>query len=77
MRGLQSEETAEMMASAFRNYYNFIEAHPTTGKVPCELAGINQNVGKNRWVGLIRLSHISLYALFLYNTSIVLHHYVW
>jgi len=34
--------------------HNFIEAHTTTGKVPCQLAGINPTTENNRWLGLIR-----------------------
>lgn len=36
--------------------HNFIEKHSTTGKIPCELAGQNLNLGENRWLSLIRLS---------------------
>ncbi|MBU0628401.1 MAG: hypothetical protein KKC75_04370, partial [Nanoarchaeota archaeon] len=36
--------------------YNYIEAHTTTGVVPCELDGLKQELGQNRWLGLIRLA---------------------
>ncbi len=36
--------------------HNFIEQHTTTGKVPCELAGLKVVNENNRWLGLIRQS---------------------
>ena len=36
--------------------HNFIENHTTTGKLPCELAGLKLEIETNRWLGLIRLS---------------------
>jgi len=31
--------------------HNFIEAHTTTGKIPCELAEMDLQLGYNRWLG--------------------------
>jgi transposase-like protein len=40
MRGLHSEKTADIMASAFANYYNFIRPHSALGITPAQQAGI-------------------------------------
>ena len=37
--------------------HNFIENHSTTDEVPSERAGVNLELGENRWLGLIRLSN--------------------
>jgi len=36
--------------------HNFIENHPTTDEVPSERAGVNLELGENRWQDLISLS---------------------
>ena len=36
--------------------YNFIEAHTSTGAVPCELAGPKLDLGKDKWLELIKLA---------------------
>ncbi|MBS3155912.1 hypothetical protein J4413_01615 [Candidatus Woesearchaeota archaeon] len=36
--------------------HNFIENHSTTDEVPSERAGVNLDLGENRWLDLIRLS---------------------
>jgi len=36
--------------------HNFIENHTTTAEVPSERAGVDLNLGENRWLDLIRLS---------------------
>ena len=36
--------------------HNFIENHSTTDEVSSERAGVNLELGKNRWLDLIRLS---------------------
>ncbi len=36
--------------------HNFIENHSTTYEVPSERAGVNLELGENRWLDLIRLS---------------------
>jgi len=35
---------------------NFIENHSTTDEVPSERAGVNLELGENRWLDLIKLS---------------------
>jgi hypothetical protein len=34
--------------------HNYIEAHTTTGRVPCELAGLKIETEANRWLGMIK-----------------------
>ncbi|MBI5391309.1 IS1/IS6 family transposase [Candidatus Woesearchaeota archaeon] len=57
MRGFHSEATAELMTSAFRNYYNFIKPHSTLeGKTPAQMAGIGVEGHGNKWMALLNLS---------------------
>ena len=36
--------------------HNFIENHSATNEVPSERAGVNLELGENRWLDLIKLS---------------------
>ena len=56
MRGMHSEETAEIMTSAFRNYYNFIRPHSSIGTTPALKAGIGIEMQGNRWMALLKKS---------------------
>lgn len=57
MRGFDSETTAELMTSAFRNYYNFIKPHSSIGGLtPALKAGIGVELEGNRWMALITRS---------------------
>ena len=55
-RGLKALWSAPILLAGIVLQHNFIEKHTTTGKLPCELAGLNLEVGVNRWLGLIRLA---------------------
>tara|TARA_Y100000310_G_C20636648_1_gene791541 strand:- start:786 stop:1679 length:894 start_codon:yes stop_codon:yes gene_type:complete len=55
-RGLKALWSAPILMQGIILQHNFIEAHTTTGKVPCELAGLYFPLGQNRWLGLIKLS---------------------
>ncbi|MEA2054662.1 MAG: integrase core domain-containing protein [Candidatus Thermoplasmatota archaeon] len=56
-RGLCKDEAAEKMLENYRAYYNFTRKHSSlNSKTPAEKAGINLNLGRNRWVGLIEQS---------------------
>lgn len=55
-RGIKALWSAPILLAGIVLQHNFIEAHTTTGKLPCELAGLNLDAGINRWLGLIRLS---------------------
>ncbi len=57
-RGLKALWSAPILLAGIVLQHNFIEAHTTTGKVPSELAGLNLDVGVNRWLGLIRLASL-------------------
>lgn len=55
MRGLQNEETAEVLMEGFKNYYNFIRPHQALhGMTPAEMAGLDLNLGENKWKELIK-----------------------
>ncbi len=57
MRGFDNVETAEIMTSAFRNYYNFIKPHNSIGgSTPAEMAGIGVENSKNKWDELLKRS---------------------
>lgn len=55
-RGIKSLWSAPILMQGIILQHNFIEAHTTTGKVPCELAGLKLEVGQNRWLGMIKLA---------------------
>jgi hypothetical protein len=57
MKGLKDEPTARTIIDGFRIYYNFIRPHMAlNGKTPAEMAGINLQLGQNKWESLIRQS---------------------
>ncbi len=55
-RTLKALWSAPILMQGIVLQHNFIEAHTTTGRVPCELAGLRLETGENRWLGLIRLA---------------------
>ena len=55
MRGFGNVETAEIMTSAFRNYYNFIKPHNSIeGSTPAQMAGIGVEDSENKWEELLK-----------------------
>lgn len=57
MRGFDSEETAELMTSAYRNYYNFIKPHSSIGGLtPALKAKIGVELEGNKWMALLKKS---------------------
>lgn len=57
IRGLKSGPTAERYIENWKTFYNFVRPHMTfNGLTPSEVAGINIGNGRNRWLGLIKLS---------------------
>ena len=56
-RGLKALWSAPILMNAIVIQYNFIENHSTTDEVPSERAGVNLDLGDNRWLDLIRLSN--------------------
>ncbi len=55
-RGLKALWSAPILMAAIVIQHNFIENHSTTDEVPSERAGVNLELGENRWLDLIRLS---------------------
>ena len=56
MRGLQNRESAELMTTAFGNYYNHIKIHSGLGTTPAIKAGIKGTMEGNRWMELLKKS---------------------
>lgn len=56
MRGFDNDITADLMTSAFRNYYNFIKVHGTIGTTPALKAGIGIELDGNKWMTLLKKS---------------------
>tara|TARA_B100001971_G_C17657307_1_gene271020 strand:+ start:282 stop:479 length:198 start_codon:yes stop_codon:yes gene_type:complete len=55
MRGLQNDETAQIIMDGFKNYYNFIHPHQAlNGLTPVEMAKLKLDPGENKWLGLIK-----------------------
>lgn len=57
-RGLKALWSAPILLAGIVLQHNYIEAHTTTGRIPCELAGLDIKTGMNRWLGLIKLATI-------------------
>ncbi|MFH0978320.1 MAG: DDE-type integrase/transposase/recombinase [Candidatus Woesearchaeota archaeon] len=55
-RGLKSLWSAPILMQGIILQHNYIEAHTTTGQVPCELANLKLEVGQNRWLGMIKIA---------------------
>ena len=50
-----TKEEIQTLADGLRNYYNFIRPHQSLdGKTPAEVAGIELELGKNKWLSLIK-----------------------
>jgi transposase-like protein len=58
-RGLKSLWSAPILMTAIVIQHNFIENHSTTNEVPSERAGVNLELGENRWLNLIKLSALA------------------
>jgi len=57
MRGFKSRLTAVELMEGFRTYYNFIRPHTSLNSLtPSQVANINLNLERNRWLSLIRKS---------------------
>ena len=55
-RGLKALWSAPIIMAGLILQHNFIEPHTTTGKLPCELANLELDIGLNRWLGMIKIS---------------------
>jgi putative transposase len=57
MRALDTESSTSTFVDGFQIYYNYIRPHMgLDNKTPAEVAGINLELGKNRWLSLIERS---------------------
>jgi len=55
MRGMKKKETAKVLMDGLKAYYNFLRPHMgLENETPAERAGINIELGRNRWYTLIR-----------------------
>lgn len=55
-RGFKALWSAPILMTALVIQHNFIEVHSGTKEIPFERAGVNLELGDNRWLGLIKLS---------------------
>lgn len=54
MIGMQNLDTSESLMDGFRAHYNFVRPHMALdGMTPAEKAGIDLNLGNDKWKGLI------------------------
>jgi transposase-like protein len=53
MRAFKNKESAKLILDLFVIYYNCIRVHQGINKTPVEQAGVNLNLGKNKWLDLI------------------------
>lgn len=51
-RGIKTSNTA--ILDGQRIYYNHLREHQTLGKTPAQAAGLDLNLGKNKWESLIK-----------------------
>jgi hypothetical protein len=59
MRGFHGcMESVSALMKSYENYYNFIRKHQGIGCRPYELAIPELELGKNRWLDLIKMSKI-------------------
>lgn len=57
MRGLHNDNTAMTFNKSFKAYYNHIRRHQgIPSMTPAQAAGIDLELGHNRWQGLIQKS---------------------
>jgi len=55
MIGLHSDKSAAVFNEGFRIYYNYIRPNQALkGKTPAEAAGVDLELGENKWLGLLK-----------------------
>ena len=55
-RGFKALWSAPILMTALVIQHNFIEVHSGTSEIPFERAGVEVDLGENRWLGLIKLA---------------------
>lgn len=57
MDGFEAEHTAQMLSEGFNTWYNFIRPHQAlNGMTPSQVARIDLDLDKNRWLSLLKRS---------------------
>jgi len=57
MRGFKSKVSAKELTEGFRTYYNFIRPHQAlNGLTPSQVANIQLNLDRNKWLSLLKRS---------------------
>jgi hypothetical protein len=60
MRGLDNDDSAQVMIDAIKLNYNFARPHMAlAGQTPAEAAGLDLQLNGNRWKQLIQRSALS------------------
>lgn len=55
MRSIDNLDSVKVFTDGFRAYYNFVRPHMgLDGRTPAEMAGLDLELGKNKWLGLIQ-----------------------
>jgi len=54
-RGLKSEDTPIIDLNTI--FYNFVRKHQAIGMTPAQASGIGNDLGQDKWLGLIRKAH--------------------
>lgn len=58
-RGFKALWSAPILMTSLIIQHNFIEIHSGTSEIPFERAGVNVDLGENRWLELIKLATIN------------------
>lgn len=53
-RGLADKKSVERHSRDYRTYYNFVRKHQGLQSTPAEKAGLKLELGKNKWLALIK-----------------------
>jgi len=54
LRGFKKVESADILMTGYRIWYDYIRNHQGLRKTPCEAAEIDLHLGTNKWIDLIR-----------------------
>ncbi|MBI5347334.1 MAG: DDE-type integrase/transposase/recombinase [Candidatus Aenigmarchaeota archaeon] len=60
MRGFKNSKSAEQILEMFVIWYNFLRVHQGIDMIPAQKAGVELNLGKEKWLNLIYRSKIKL-----------------